>query len=206
MKAPRGVSTLFIISFISTAPALAQSRGRGGDVAIQATMLRLSDGDATNAGVGGRLTFDISRWGALDAEISFFPKDDFTRATLTPLPGRFVYQRNRTEGFLGIKAGHRGDRVGVFAKARPGFTRLIGKRLGCHGDVCSLFLPSPFPPEYRTEFAFDLGAIVEFYPSARIFSRIDLGDVMIRHRSDPPPCSDCTSHNFASRLGVGFRF
>ena len=62
-------------------------------------------------------------------------------------------------------------------------------------------------PEYRTEFAFDLGGVLEFYPSARTVARIDAGDTMIRHRSSAvPPCQECTTHNFSSRFGVGVRF
>src|SRR5687767_1841168 len=104
MTAVRIVPTLIIAIVLSAVPALAQSSGRG-DVAIQTTILRLSEGDATNIGIGGRVTFDVSRWVAIDAEASFFPKDRFNDPTTTPLPGTFVYDRDRTEGFLGIKAG-----------------------------------------------------------------------------------------------------
>ena len=110
--------------------------GNCGDVAVQATVLRLSDADETRAGIGGRLTFDLSPWAAIDAEVSFYPKDDFKL-------GAVVYRRHRTVGFLGIKAGLRGDRVGLFAKVQPGFTRLVHKGLICRGDVCALILPFP---------------------------------------------------------------
>ena len=71
--------------------------------------------------------------------------------------------------------------------------------------MCALMLFAR--PEYRTEFALDLGGIVEFYPTRRTVARVDFGDVMIRHRSAAvPPCSDCTSHNFTSRFGIGLRF
>lgn len=205
MKALRIVLTI-VITFVDAGPTLAQSWGRGGDVAVQAALLRPTDANATSAGVGGRLTFDLSPWAALDAEISFFPNDDFNQhLTIRPsLTGTLAYHRQRTEGFLGLKVGRRWDRGGLFAKARPGFTRLVGKGLGCSGDPCALILV--VPPNYRAEFAFDLGAVVEFYPSARIVTRADFGDVMIRHRSTSPPCPRCTSHNFTSRLGVGFRF
>jgi hypothetical protein len=191
---------------MSAVPALAQSQGRSVDVSAQAAMLRLSDGHATNAGFGGRVTFDVWRWVAVDTELSFYPNDDFNvPMTIRPdLTGRLVYNRQRTEGFFGVKVGRRGDRFGVFAKARPGFAKLTNNGLGCGGDVCALI--PVFPPDYRTEFAFDLGGIVEFYPSARTVARVDLGDVMINHRSTTPPCSNCTSHNFTSRLGFGFRF
>jgi hypothetical protein len=61
--------------------------------------------------------------------------------------------------------------------------------------------------DYRTEFAMNLGGVLEFYPSPRIVTRLDLGTTLIRHRSFAPPrCDGCTSSNFSSRVGVGFRF
>jgi hypothetical protein len=62
-------------------------------------------------------------------------------------------------------------------------------------------------PEYKTEFAVDIGGIFEFYPTRRTIARFDLGDVMIRNRSvGVPPCADCLSHNLTSRFGVGVKF
>jgi hypothetical protein len=37
-------------------------------------------------------------------------------------------------------------------------------------------------------------------------ARVDIGDVAIQHRSQAPPCSTCTTHNFSTRVGVGVRF
>ncbi len=49
--------------------------------------------------------------------------------------------------------------------------------------------------------------VVEFYPTARTVTRVDLGSTSFRHRSSGvPPCRDCTTRNFASRVGVGVRF
>lgn len=36
----------------------------------------------------------------------------------------------------------------------------------------------------------------ELYRSFRTVVRLDLGDTVIRHRSQGPPCRDCTSHTF----------
>ena len=80
--------------------------------------------------------------------------------------------------------------------------RLSDRGLGCDGELCALILVAR--PQYRTEFAFDVGGTVQFYPSARTIARFDLGDVMIRNRSSAPPCTGCTTHT--SRLGVGMRF
>ena len=93
------------------------------------------------------------------------------------------------------------DRIGVFAKARPGFSRLSHKGVDCGGDLCPLILVAV--PEYKTEFAFDLGGVLEVYPTSRIVARFDLGDVMTTQNEFAPQTS---THNLTSRLGIGFRF
>ena len=207
----RSRSVLFSAALLSSSvlvsPAMAQSDRPAIEVAGQAALLRLNDSGTTNAGLGGRFSWDVSRWVSVDAEVNYFPKDNFEVPMPADPPGvfRVSYHRRRTDVLAGVKVGHRGGRLGLFGKVRPGFTHLTDRGIDCVGAVCALMLFAR--PEYRTEFALDLGGIVEFYPTRRTVARFDAGDVMIRHRSAAaPPCSDCTSHNFTSRLGVGFRF
>lgn len=63
------------------------------------------------------------------------------------------------EGLFGVKAGRRGKRAGLFAKARPGFISFT--------DVGA------------THGALDLGGVLEFYPSTHWLIRGDIGDTMI---------------------------
>ncbi len=189
-------------------PALAQVSDRRFEIGAQAAVLRLSDFGGFSAGIGGRGSFDSSRWVAVDAEFNFYPKDDMTVSSTNVGDGtlRTVYHRRRADAFFGAKLGHRGDRFGTFARVRPGFANLSNKGVECVGHVCSLALFLLAVPEYRTEFALDLGGTFEFYPSPRVVARVDLGDLMIRHRGYAPPCPACTTHNFTSRLGIGWRF
>ena len=178
------------------------------EAGVQASVLRLSDFGSTSTGIGGRITFNVSRWAAIEAEGTFFPQDD----VLLPAPAianlRVTHYRKRTDGFFGAKLGFRGERFGLFAKVRPGFT-MLSQRSGpdmCDGTLCPLVLL--LRPEYRTEFAMDLGGVFEFYPSRRVVARFELGDTIIRHRSFAPPCwgEGCTSNNVSSKFGVGLRF
>ena len=202
MKASRVLPSFLLILLASAATAQAQSFQRGVEVAGTATMARLADDGPISAGFGGRLTLDLSRWVALDGEFSFFPKDDLHQrfADLPPVAA-LVYRRDRIEGLAGIKVGYHADRFGVFAKARPGFSRLIDKGIDCDGDLCALILVAA--PDYKSAFAFDLGGVLEFYPTPRIVARFDLGDVMVKQSEDVPRSS---THNLTSRLGIGFRF
>lgn len=201
------VPILVLVTVADARTASAQSVPRL-DVAAQATMLRLSDPGSTSAGVGGRLTFDLSRWIAVDGEMNFYPHDDFTLSLSEVVDGNLflIYHRRRSDAFVGLKVGVRGERFGLFAKARPGVARLSDKGAECGGDVCPFVTLLFAPREYRTEFALDLGGIVEYYPTARTFARVDFGDTLIRHRSSAPPCSGCTTHNFTTRVGFGLRF
>jgi hypothetical protein len=105
-----------------------------------------------------------------------------------------------------VKAGHRWERVGLFAKLRPGVTSLSNRGVACLGDVCELILLAV--PEYRREFALDVGGVLEFYPSPRLVTRLDLGTLVIHHRGTAPPCpgGECTTYNLATSIGMGLRF
>lgn len=203
---PAGFLVL-LVSVAGAQTAAAQADRQRLEVGGQIATLRPSDSETTNAGFGGRVSYDFSRWVATEGEVNIFRNDSFERHPSPDLfPGfRLAYNRRRVDGFFGAKVGVRGARFGVFGKVRPGFTRLFDKGIECAGDVCALMLLAR--PEYRTEFALDVGGVVEFYPTARTVTRVDLGSTVIRHRSSAvPPCRDCTTRNFASRVGMGLRF
>ena len=188
----------------------AQTPGERLEVAANLNVLRLSDFSSTMAGLGGRIAFDLTPHVAIEGELAFYPKDRIVTAessTFTP-PYRIAGHRRRTDALFGVKVGTRGQRVGVFAKARPGFTRLADRGTACEGPGCAVILMLLAPYSYRTEFAFDFGGGIELYPTDRTVARVEVGDTMIWHRSFAPPClgSQCTSHNLSSRLGIGYRF
>lgn len=190
--------------------ASAQTPGERLEVAANLNMLRLSDFSSTRAGLGGRVTFDLNQHVAIEGELAFYPKDRIVQEfnTSSVMPYQIVGNRRRTDALFGVKVGMRSTRFGLFAKARPGFTRLADRGTACEGPGCAVILMLIAPYSYRTEFAFDFGGGFELYPTARTVARVELGDTMIRHRSVAPPClaGPCTSHNLSSRLGIGYRF
>jgi len=202
---PWPIPGLVIIVCLAAGNAAAQTAVPRFEVGGHFSTLRIGEAGNTNAGIGGRAGYDFSRWLAVEAETSFFPRDRIdVEMGVAPITTT-RWSRRRLEGFLGPKVGVRGERVGAFAKVRPGFVTLTNTGLGCAGDICPLILLPR--PEYRTEFALDLGGIFEFYPTPRSIARFDLGTTAIRHRSQGvPPCRDCTTKNLSTSLGVGFRF
>jgi len=163
----------------------------------------VAQGRKTEPGGGGRFGYNLSRHLALEAEGNFFPRDsDFDG-------GRSV------QVLVGVKSGKRFEKVGLFAKARPGFMRFS------KGDLESdpaIFCAPPggcFKQVSKTSFAVDLGGVVEWYPSTNTIVRFDAGDTIIRfgRRNVIAPqgpgvvsTSAETKHNFQASVGFGYRF
>jgi hypothetical protein len=169
--------------------------------------LRIQEFGTTPAGFGGRLSYELLDWLSFESEFNLFPREAFTVDGRVPGGGdlRLAYRRHRSEVVFGPKVGLRTGRFGLFAKVRPGFARLSDQGVDCVSEICAA--ASLLRPVDRTEFALDLGGVLELYPSTRMVARVDIGDTMIRHGGlATPSCSNCTSHNVASRVGIGLRF
>ena len=165
-----------------------------------------------SSGFGGRFGYNLSKYFALEADANFFPSD------------RDLDGGRKVQGFFGVKVGKPFEKWGIFAKARPGFVRYE------KGDYRFVGGPAVFPPLLgsfrpvaRTNFAIDLGGVVEYYPSKRTIIRFDAGDTIIHlptrnvaafQVNAPSPgfslvvlsAAPQTTHNFQSSVGFGFRF
>ena len=164
---------------------------------------------STEAGFGGRFTFNLNKHIALEAEGNFFPHENFNDFTRS---GRLL------QGQFGLKAGKRFGKFGVFAKARPGFAS-FSKALAQIGTA-TIIDPNGLPFTYavfgerrKTHFSMDLGGVLEFYPSRKVLTRIDIGDTIIHYGSDsffpsslPPLPTSRTVHNLQISAGIGYRF
>jgi len=158
-------------------------------------------GDSTIRGLGGRLAYNFTDNIAVDAEGSFFPE--------THLGNEEFGQK--TQGFIGVKAGVRNKRVGAFAKARPG-AMWFGE-FPSRGTCTRTTFGSSCSVSHEKDFALDLGGVFEFYPAKRVIIRADVGDTIIRfpERSlglfnNPSFVPAETKHNFQVSIGFGWRF
>ncbi|MEK6281282.1 MAG: hypothetical protein AABN95_13095 [Acidobacteriota bacterium] len=163
----------------------------------------------TQMGFGGRFIYNLSPNFALETQGDFFPRDTglFNNARAG---GRVL------QGQAGIKTGKRFKRLGIFAKGRPGVVS-FSKTASFEGFENSQGFPLPILRlKRRTYFSFDLGGVLEFYPSQRLVTRFDAGDTMIRYGRQELPFGlgpsgltvtpPETFHNFQFSAGVGFRF
>lgn len=166
----------------------------------------------TRAGFGGRFTYNLTDYLALEAEGNFFPKSGFSDVSV---PDGHIYQ-----GQFGAKAGKRFSKVGIFAKARPGFvgftrvSQLTGTRTITF--LGQQFTVGDFRIGKETYFSTDVGGVLEVYLSRRLMTRFDIGDTIIRYgtfRREGLSLSQPilerpaeTRHNLQFSAGVGFRF
>lgn len=151
----------------------------------------------TISGVGGRFGYNLNKYVAIDTEFGFYPEQKFGNNQ----------SGQKVQAFAGVKVGKRSGRVGVFAKARPGvmFIGELTTGLSCNstssGQVCR--------PRH-SNFAADLGGVLEVYPSPRTIIRFDAGDTIVRLKSQAGISStttvNSTTNNFQFSVGFGYRF
>jgi hypothetical protein len=170
---------------------LAQSRSETPTIEVGAhyTILRINgfgDADATDSGVGGRLTFNISENLGIEGEVNFFPQGRINFANLSS-----TLDSNRMQGLFGAKYGIRAEKAGIFAKVRPGFIRF------------SEGTPALGTASSETQFALDFGGVVELYPARAFAIRFDVGDTIIRFDNVVNPF---ITHNLQISTGIALRF
>ena len=131
-------------------------------------------------GAGGRFTYYLNNYIALDNEVNFFLPDEGPAYA--------------TQGLFGIKAGKRTKYVGIFAKARPGFqTNLVVNdreqaRFALDvGGVAEVY------PNRHLVLRFDAGDVI-----------IPFGNNVVGYGSRAQRLG--TTHNFQYSLGIGVRF
>lgn len=160
-----------------------------------------------NFGYGGRVTYNITSGIGVEGEVTYFPKERFLGigGPFSTITG-FNVGGKRTQGLFGIKAGKRWEKFGVFAKVRPGFMRL-DQVPDCENSTTICNTTS------SNQFAFDIGGILEYYPSTHTIVRFDAGDTLIRYKKldalpgvIPTQFGGGTTNNAQYSVSLGFRF
>ncbi len=223
MKTSRCILCAILLALLLTTVAQAQSSEEQPsrmEVGIQFSSITYTDPSArgqqdatlggfisSEAGFGGRFTFNLNSHLALEAEGNFFPHANFSHPAKT---GRLL------QGQFGIKAGKRFGKFGLFAKARPGLTSFSQALVPVGTDTVEFegqtFTFPIFANRRRTYFSMDLGGVLEFYPSQKVLTRIDVGDTLIHQPQVDFPgglgtfSNSRTSHNLQISAGIGLRF
>jgi len=182
------LSACLAVVSISSSNVLAQTSAPEPKVEVggQFSVIRLRDLGVTEVGLGGRITYNVNDFLAVEAEGDFFPRDN------QDLGG----SGRKTEGFFGGLIGYRSSGFAIYSKIRPGFIH---------------FTRDPFAnPVSSTDFAVDIGGVFEIFPSRRTVVRFDVGDTAIRFGNltgvELGAPGSFWSHNLQFNAGVGFRF
>jgi hypothetical protein len=198
----RVIPLLFSALFLSAGLAEAQTSAQPKlEVGAQLTQwyLPVSPNGSVHyqPGVGAFSSYDFSRYIGFDAALNFMG---------SPVESTSFVGGSVVQGQLGIRAGVRKGRVGLYGKVRPGFVRF--------SDVILSVTP---PPEIRWTFgaltkpSLDLGGIVTVNITRRFAVRYELGDTMVFYgERNPwvgaPPGPSYISHNFQWATGFAIRF
>src|ERR1700730_18685810 len=142
------------------------------------------------SGGGGRFTFNFNKYVAAEAQIDYFPNEDSERIGTISVP---LWGSKRLT-VAGVKAGTRTDRWGIFGKARPGVIHFSSV-------PAFLFIACPCLQPAKTNFAFDVGGVFEYYPSRKVLVRLGVDATITYHKN-----IFRTVHEFQASAGVGLRF
>jgi hypothetical protein len=193
-------------------PKQTTEKKRRFELGAQFTSL-MRDGDGDRNGFGGRFGYDVATFGAgkyvvtAESELNYFPGTQY-----------FLDSRRQGrvfQGLFGAKIGRKFNKFGIFAKARPGFTQYTNGKQVVTGTNSNPI----FQAKSETNFATDVGGVLEFYPSKKLVTRFDFGDTIARfgrqqttfydffnQRIVPMTLPSETKHNFQFSAGIGLRF
>ena len=158
-------------------------------------------------GVGGRLTYNLTRNIAVEGIVNFFPGDVF-KIVVPPSAN----PKPRLQALAGLKAGIRRERFGVFATLHPGVMRFTPV------EECSTTDFSSCRDVQKNEFTINFGAVAEAYLSRHAMIRFDISDAYIRYPDTGfltgndqggvfvMPLPGFKTHNLQMSIGAGFRF
>jgi hypothetical protein len=167
------------------------------ELGVAASGVHLADNN--NFGLGTRAVFNFNSFFSLEGEGNFF---------LNNAPPKLLSGGRAVEGLFGPKLGLRTEKVGIFAKVRPG---VISFSNTIQGITINPTVPFSFSVQTGrlTEPALDLGTVVEFYPDRHWAWRTDIGDTMVFYHSSSflgIRVPGTTKSNLQFNTGLQYRF
>jgi hypothetical protein len=152
----------------------------------------------STAGLGGRIAWRIVRHADVDGELSVHP--------------RAGVRGYRIQGFAGTKVGTWIGRLGLHARARPGFLYFEKDPFGVAAPGSTFLRPESAG---SLEPALDLGASIQYATARGLLVRFDVGETIVRYNSRTivssqqlPPIEQgaFTTRNRQWSIGLGKRF
>lgn len=195
-----------VMSGVTVAPASAQTSDAGISAGGHISVLRLSEFDTTDTGIGVDVMWRGTPAFALDGAFTWFPGAE------PGTHGNRIATQERLLGLFGVRSGLRLGRVDVFGRARAGFLRFAW--IGQAACVAATTVPPPLACQVAagyTAFATSLGGGVAVNVSDGLRLHADAGDLMVRYgmktyRANGRLTDGFTSHNLLMSTGVSWQF
>jgi hypothetical protein len=193
---------VLVLCSVLAFPGLSAHAESRAELGVHVAVRTLGEFDVTEAGLGARLSYDLTRWLALEAQGAVFPSD----------AGSPAFSGSRLEGLAGLRAGPHLDRSSVYLAARGGVVRFAEAP---EPFPCILIFPPPLVCRMAagdTVPAVEVGAGLQVLRGDSLAFRAEVGDQLLRYTG---PAFDADreifddhrwTHNLRATVGVGWRF
>jgi hypothetical protein len=183
----------------------AQTSERGVEVGGQVNVLRISEFETTDVGLGVDAAWHLTPRIAIDGTLAWFPGErEFEIDSIA--------SQYRVLGLVGARSGITRGRVDIYGRGRLGFLR-FGEQ---DSVICTLIFPATLGCRLAsgyTAFAVDLGGGVStrLTNDGRLRLRVDVGDLLVRYdlaalRPNGEFTDGFVGHNLLTSIGVDWRF
>jgi len=203
---PRALGALVVFSLtllVTVMPARAQAPAGSVEIGPNVSILRLSELDTTDVGVGVDASWHLMPRLTIDGTLSWFPGGGDDRA---------LTDQRRILGLVGARSGITRGRVDFYGRGRVGFLNFADV-----GPVpCILIFPAPLSCQLAdgyTAFTIDFGggAIVPIDSEGRWRIRVDVGDLVVRYdqharKNNGDVTEGFWGHNLLFTAGLVWRF
>lgn len=183
----------------------AQTPERPVEIGGHVSMLRISEFEITDVGIGLEAAWHLTRQLTIDGTLAWFPGE--TEFEINSVAGQ-----HRVLGLVGVRSGITRGRFDVYGRSRVGFLR-FGEQ---DAVICTLIFPATLGCRLAggyTAFAMDLGGGISTRLNSddRVRLRFDIGDLLVRynfaaHRPSGKSTDGFVGHNLLTSIGVDWRF
>jgi hypothetical protein len=198
-------TVLIALMAVMAGSSQAMAQTHGAEVGGHVGVLRLSELDTTDVGVGADAVWHVAPALGIDGAFTWFPGSD-------PSTGGSGRRQQRTLGLAGLRTGISAGSVDLFARGRAGFLRFGSEP----ATACILIFPAPLVCQLAggyTAFAAEVGGGVSvgLIPSGRLRASLEAGDLMVRYgftsfRPNGTTTDGFISHNLLVTIGAVWQF
>jgi hypothetical protein len=188
---------------MAVSPAHAQSPAGQFEIGPNLSVLRVSELDTTDVGVGVDAAWHLTPRLAIDGTLSWFPGSGDEPS---------LKDQRRVLGLIGVRSGVTRGGIDFYGRGRVGFLNFAES-----GPFpCVLIFPAPLTCQLAqgyTAFAVDFGggATIPVDADGRWKVRVDVGDLLVRYdmeamRKNNERTDGFLSHNLLFTAGLVFKF